>query len=81
VYSFGQDGGNGGEGCSGNGTAGSNSRTGGGGGGGVCIGMTTSIGTNGQPANVKSVPAPLARGTNAKCAPGGNGYAIVTFSR
>jgi hypothetical protein len=81
VYNFGEAGGNGGEGCSGSGTAGTSPRTGGGGGGGVCVGMTTSAGTNGLPANADLVPPPLARGTNMKCTPGGNGYAIVTFAR
>jgi Putative metal-binding motif len=81
VYNFGEAGGNGGEGCSGSGTAGTSPRTGGGGGGGVCVGMTTSAGTNGLPANADLVPAPNARGTNMKCRPGGNGYAIVTFAR
>jgi hypothetical protein len=81
VYNFAESGGNGGEGCAGAGTAGASARTGGGGGGGVCMGTTVSVGTNGMPANAASVPAPRARGTNADCAAGGNGYAIVTFAR
>jgi hypothetical protein len=81
VYNFAYAGGNGGEGCGGDGTAGEHPRTGGGGGGGVCMGMFTSVGSNGRPANATRVPAPRARGVNAHCESGGNGYAIVTFAQ
>jgi hypothetical protein len=85
IASNGVSGGDGGTGCSGDGANGGNDGAGGGAGGGLCDGATIQQGALRDPhvpAGV-SLPAGTATGgaTTGECVPGGNGYAIITWSR
>lgn len=72
-------GGDGGQGCAGDGEV-ADVSGGGGGGGGVCIGSSTQPGNDGTPFDAASLPAGQAVGGAGSCGAGGGGYAIVTFS-
>jgi len=76
---LGVPGGDGGQGCGGDGDV-ADISGGGGGGGGVCIGTTTQQGTSGTPFDAASLPAGQATGGTSSCNAGGDGYAIVAFS-
>lgn len=70
----------GGVGCSGAGAAGLLSG-GGGGGGGRCIGSTVRAASGQTPFDAAALPGGQARGGAASCGAGGEGYAILSFSR
>jgi hypothetical protein len=69
----------GGSGCGGAGRAGN--RGGGGGGGGRCVGTTNMGSSVPAPGLTTGLPPGRAAGGQTACAAGGDGYAIVTFSR
>jgi hypothetical protein len=79
----GHSGGHAGAGCSGNGLV-ATTQGGGGGGGGICQGATTQMGSGRMPYDASSELSSTAAlgGSSARdCDPGGDGYAIVSFSR
>jgi hypothetical protein len=83
VATAGHSGGNGGSGCSGTGVV-ATDQGGGGGGGGICQGQTTKAGTGRTPYDAASeLTSGAARGgdANTDCQAGGDGYAVVSFSR
>jgi hypothetical protein len=83
ITTAGHSGGNGGSGCSGKGVV-TTTEGGGGGGGGACLGQTAHAGSGRapyDPANELSGGAAQGGDGNKDCNPGGDGYAIVSFSR
>ena len=83
ITTAGHSGCSGGAGCSGTGSV-ATSQGGGGGGGGVCQGMTTQTGAGRAAYDPKSeLASGAALGGDGKvdCDPGGDGYAIVSFTR
>ena len=83
IATAGHNGGDGGSGCGGNGVV-ESTEGGGGGGGGVCSGQTTHAGSGRlayDPASELSSGAAQGGDGSKDCDPGGDGYAIVSFSR
>lgn len=83
ISTAGHSGGNAGAGCSGVGLV-ATSQGGGGGGGGVCLGMTTQTGsgrTAYDGSHELASGAALGGRGNVDCDPGGDGYAIISFTR